>query len=257
MIKSIEKAIRILNFVSESGGKPVSLGTISKTLGFPVPTCSHITETLTLCHFLERVSRNEGFIIGPGAYAITTPYMYRMELLRIAVPYMRKLCNHIKENVVIGTYNNGHLYVPYSIYYRKGHITRKTTVKGKLFSSATGLVILSFLDHRERDETIKNSGEAYRKEWEQLNTRLNLQETFSRIQETGVHIAYNVNTEISALACPIFHKKKIVAAIGVNMPSDRFFGIHLDDVIAKTKQSAMDISRVINATNNTKKAVKE
>lgn len=247
MIMSVEKAISILNYVAGCNDEPVPIGKISKNLKIPMATCSRLVETLCSCQYLERISRNEGCIIGPAAFCLTTSHMYRMDLLRVAVPFMKKLCKRLKENVVISTYTNGEMYMPFTIYYKEDRMTPKAAARGDLFSYATGLVILAYLDHRERDDLILKNGRKYPDLQCKMKTQADLHKELLRIRETGVNIAYQINDRTSAIACPIFAHDKNVAAIGVNMPNERFYGDHLNESISYTKQIAEEISRKLSA----------
>lgn len=245
MIKSVEKALCILDFVAEKKGVPVPLNEISRSLDMHVATCSHLVETLCTMQYLEKVSRNSGVIIGPAAYAISTPYIYRQDLLRIAVPKMKELCAEIQENVVISTYSNGSMYVPYSIYYRNGRITSKATVKGQLLDSATGPLILAYLNQSERVETIHNLPPEDETRKRYINQQGAYDLMFRHIRKAGVHTIAEAGSKYGAAACPIFGKIGLVAALGVNMPIARFTGTHLEETVLKTKRTATEISRLL------------
>ena len=245
MIKSLEKAMRIMDYVAKHKGIPVTLTDISVNLGIHVATCSHLVETLCSMQYLEKKSRNSGVIIGPAAHALSTPYVYRQDLLHIAVPHMRELCTTIQENVVISTYSNGTMYVPYTMYYRNGRITGKATVKGKLLGSATGPLILAYLNPLDRAATINNlpAEDETRKQYISQQTRYDI--IFQRICREGVHMIAEEGSCYGALACPIFGKIGLVAALGINMPIERFCGEHLEDALAQTKKTAARISQIL------------
>lgn len=64
MIRSVEKAMAIVNFVAEQA-EPVSLGRIAAALQCPSATCAHLVETLCAGHYLEKISRKDGYALGP------------------------------------------------------------------------------------------------------------------------------------------------------------------------------------------------
>ena len=245
MIKSVEKALKILNYVAGHKGVPVTLTDISTAMGIHIATCSHLIETLCSMQYLEKSARNSGVVIGPAAHSLSTPYVDRQDLLHIAVPHMKDLCISIQENVVISTYSNGTMYVPYSIYYRNGRTVGKTTVKGKLLDSATGLLILAYLNPLDRASTINLLPAEDETRQQYIRQQETYEAAFQRICREGVHLVTNETLQFGALACPIFGKVGLVAALGVNMPLERFSGEHLKDTIWQTKKTAAKISQIM------------
>ena len=71
MIKSVQKALSILTFVAQQDERPVSLGRIAQGVGLNVATCAHLVETLCEENYLEKVSRREGYIMGPQMHVST------------------------------------------------------------------------------------------------------------------------------------------------------------------------------------------
>lgn len=67
MIGSVQKAIKILNVISEGKNSPVSLLYISEMTGINKSTCSHIVSTLESEGFVKKISRTKGYVLGPAA----------------------------------------------------------------------------------------------------------------------------------------------------------------------------------------------
>lgn len=243
MIRSVEKALAILTFVAESASEPVPLGEIARGLGMNAGTCAHIVDTMCQCHYLEKISRTEGYIIGPLAYSITTSRAYRMELIRVASPYMMRLCRDLKENVSLSTYTQAHLYVPYTINYREPHVERRGTLRGKIYGSASGRTILAYMEPRERAELLAKVGRPSAAEWPEAVGEEEMERTLSAIRQAGACIAPRVNGDLSAVACPIVERGRVRAAVGTSMNDQRFEGEHLEDAVRFTQRAAGAITR--------------
>ena len=106
MIRSVEKAMAIVNFVAEQA-EPVSLGRIAAALQCPSATCAHLVETLCAGHYLEKISRKDGYALGPRMYLNTSGQFYREELVRVAAPVMTQLCRNVSECVSLNCFANG------------------------------------------------------------------------------------------------------------------------------------------------------
>ncbi len=236
LIKSLEKALKILNFIAEGNGEPITLKEISSALGIHASTCSHILETMIELHYIEKASKGKGYVIGPEIYAIATRRNYKDALLRSAVPQMNKLCMELKETIVISTFVNGKLYIPYHAYYKDEKVYKKMTQQSSLFSSACGLVTLAFLDRYDLEQVKITSNEEF---LVQLN---NNKEVLKQIRKDGFYKKDEIVEGTSAVAYPIFANGKIISSIGVYMPSERFCGEHLEETLTKLKKAAFNIT---------------
>lgn len=236
MIKSIEKSLKILNVIAEGNGEPVTLKEISTSLDIHVSTCFHIIETLVELHYVEKASKGKGYVIGPEIYAISTRQNYKDTLLRSAVPQMNKLCLELKETVVISTFVNGKLYIPYHAYYKDGKVYRKMTQQGNLFTSACGLVTLAFLDRYDLEQVKTRSNEEF------LVQLKNNQDILKQIRKDGFYIKNEIVEGTSSIAYPIFANGKIISSLGVHMPSERFCGEHLEETLIKLRKTALNIT---------------
>ena len=68
MIKSVKKAMDILTILSNSGETPISLAELAEKTNLNKSTCSHIVDTMCEELYVERVSRKEGYRLGPWSY---------------------------------------------------------------------------------------------------------------------------------------------------------------------------------------------
>lgn len=237
LIKSIEKSLRILNFIAEGNGEPVTLKEISSALDIHISTCFHIIETLVELHYVEKASKGKGYVIGPEIYAISTRQNYKDALLRSAVPQMNKLCREIKETVVISTFVNGKLYIPYHAYYKDEKVYRKMTQQGNLFSSACGLVTLAFMGRYDLEQVKIKSNEEF------LSQLKSNKDVLNQIKKDGFYIKNEIVDGTSAVAYPIFANGKIISSVGVYMPSERFCGEHLEKTLIKLEKTAINIAK--------------
>lgn len=243
MIKSVQKALSILTFVAQQNERPVSLGRIAQGVDLNVATCAHLVETLCEENYLEKVSRREGYIMGPQMHVNTTRRLYHHRLIELAAPYMARLCRELGDGVSISTMSGDRLYVPYSVNYHPERVSRVKTLPGMLYQSASGRVFLAYMTDGELSLILEKYGLPGDTRWEGVNTRQALEAELEKIRVDGVCLAPRVRDEtISALSCPVFERGVLIAAMGASMPNERFEGEHLDECILKIKRAARHLS---------------
>lgn len=245
MIQSVEKALNILDYVSEHGaGTPVRLGRVAEAAGLHPSTCARILATLCAGDYLEKISRTQGYMLGPRAYLLAARRPYRMDLLRVAVPHMLELCGKVQANVSLSAYHRGQLYVAYSAYYEDDGIRRKGTLQGQLYASASGRVILAYMDPMDRQRVFDLRGYPAPGEWAAAVDRRALDAELSRIRHAGYCVAHPASGDLSAVACPLWSGGGSVReAMGVYMPSTRFEGAVRDKAVYETQLTAYLINR--------------
>lgn len=81
MIKSVKKAMDILTILSSSGEKPITLAKLSEQTGLNKSTCAHIVDTMCESFYVERVSRKEGYRLGPWSFMLSRYGSYRNSLV--------------------------------------------------------------------------------------------------------------------------------------------------------------------------------
>src|SRR3990170_5207242 len=97
MIQVIVRALDILEFVAKHGKEPVQLIKIAENAELSQPTTANIVKTLVDKNYLERVSRKDGYRLGPAAYHLTGNHSYTQNLVLAAKDLMEELTNHLNE----------------------------------------------------------------------------------------------------------------------------------------------------------------
>lgn len=84
MIQSVKKAMDILTVLSENSDEPIMLSELAEKTGLNKSTCAHIVDTLCESFYVERVSRKEGYRLGPWAYMLSRYGGYHRTLIKIS-----------------------------------------------------------------------------------------------------------------------------------------------------------------------------
>ena len=110
MIKSVKKALDILTILSNSGEKPIPLAELAKQTALNKSTCAHIVDTMCEELYVERVSRKEGYRLGPWAYMLSRYGSYYNSLSKTAYPILKWLHKELDAAVFLSVVCNGRKY---------------------------------------------------------------------------------------------------------------------------------------------------
>ena len=115
MVNSVKKATDILQILSNNPGTCLTLGAISKLSGINESTCAHIVNSLCDTFFVERVSRKEGYRLGPWSYMLSRKERYQEALIRISEPILTWLQDQLKVTVFLDVICNGRKFILFYI----------------------------------------------------------------------------------------------------------------------------------------------
>lgn len=240
MIKSIQKAVDILLYLSNEPEKPVALHDIARDLDINKTTCYHILETLQESLLVEKISRREGYRLGPTAYMLTRYGRYQESLVEICTPVIRWLNKQLDESVLLSVACDG---IKYIIMYIDGDerfdFKDSEIVRGSLETTATGQMMMAYMD-------AENLSRVYDR-CKQRGCAIQEQEAFARrlkaIRQQGYAHVDNVGEQRQSFAFRIWDGKRTVGAIGVLYANRRDSPQMRQRVIGKGKIAAQEISR--------------
>lgn len=243
MIKSVEKALNILSFMIDEGTNgPISLSRIADACQLNQSTCSHLVDTLCANAFLERISRKDGYILGPMGYRASSRQYYRQELMESALPVMKKLSMRLCEDCTLSTYSHQKLFVPMTVYYHDDGCRFMKLQEGHLYRSAAGRVFMAHMESRQLQDLIARNGYPDLGHW-RMSHLDEIDKILAEVRKKGYAAVDKVTGNLSGVACPIFAQGRLQAAVGIYMETERFEGQHLADTIEQTVLSAKSIGR--------------
>ena len=230
MIQSVQKAIQILQIISDMGNKPIPLGEIAQKANLNKSTCAHILETLCDCGMAERISRLDGYRIGAHAYYITRNGRYHEELVEQCAPVMRWLYNKIGgHSLILATLNRGKKVVMYNISGINNLPNQKLKIYYEtLYKYSTSHAYLAAMNPLERAEFYAENGFPTEDEWPKLYAPQGEKAAYDEINNRGYecfrypydHPSAAPDETVVGMAKAIKHDDKVVAVIGVALPNE-------------------------------------
>ena len=244
MVKSIQKAIQILLYLSNSPEKTVPLKTISQDMDMNKTTCARILETLHDSQMVEHVSSRDGYRLGPGAYMLSRYGNYQESLTSIATPIIKWLNRQLNCTVLLAVSSNGAKY----IITHEGQDSEKLTyaqkiIQGSLETTATGRVMLAYMDEESSDRMLCRKWNGKPMEPEEIASFAATKKVLKRIRRQGyAHVSVPEEGNQS-FAFRVHDGNKTVAAIGVLYPDSKDSADMRDSVIKKGIIASEEISR--------------
>lgn len=153
MVKVALKSMRILQEVSRRGGEAVRLSELAEAIGENASTCAGIIKTLTEAGFLRR-DPVRGYRLGVLAASLTHGDLYNEPLLRRA------------EEILPDTARDQQIYLSLAVIREKvrhsilevndsGAFVMQSRANPNVFTSATGLMLASYLTSAQLDDLLE------------------------------------------------------------------------------------------------------
>lgn len=156
-MKTIRKAVEIIDHIVCRNGKPVTPGELSKYYGINASTCVRILATLEDCGYVEKVSRKSGYILGP---AMTISFSQRGKYNDIVHASEEALVEFIREFNCMINVSVMHNFKRYILSYRGEvaglDIVPNTPERWNFHENATERLLLAFMNKEDRQTMIKN-----------------------------------------------------------------------------------------------------
>lgn len=239
VIKSIKKATDILFLLSEAPETPVSVSRLAAELEINAATCVHILQTLCDSLLVERVSRKEGYRLGPGAYMLARHGRYQESLIEVCSPVLKWLNRQLGLTVFLSVVCDGVKFLNYHID-ADGHVAFPDTqiVQGSIENSASGLLMMAYMDAESLNRVV------YRSRSLTYDTVEKQRDRAQQIRKNGYADYHDPGRGRRSFAFAILNAdKRPVASVGVLYADSADSPALRDRVITYGRYAAQEISR--------------
>lgn len=162
----VGKVLKILTAVSEGKNKPVSLAEISEATGLPKSTCARILSEMMYEGYVDQVSRQKGYKLGPAAYCLSRYGKYNSELVEICHPILKWLHNKTDLCVGLAVIQNGRIFVIDCINTEPKTVTQEGEIYPEdVYYTPAGRIILANMSETQLREIYEKNGISMKKEW--------------------------------------------------------------------------------------------
>lgn len=240
MVQSVRRAADILMVIA-GASQSVTLEEIARATNLNKSTCAHIVSTLCDAGFVTRISRKEGYCLGPFVYLLTQNRCFKQELIQICSPIMSWLHRRTGETVLLSVMYEGYKLIIHRIDGRRQlSDVRTKLIKGIVYPTATGRMLMAHMSREELCEIYNRLGPPRGEEWTGVHNLKNMEAALEKIRRDG-YVKATDEPDVVGYACILkSHSGEPVAALGMAVPERLSDDSHL---ISDLKRAAQEINR--------------
>jgi DNA-binding IclR family transcriptional regulator len=240
MIKSVKKALDILTILSNSAEDPITLSELAEKTNLNKSTCAHIVDTMCEELYVERVSRKEGYRLGPWSYMLSRYGSYYNSLSKLAYPILKWLHKQLDTAVFLSVVCNGRKYIilhidPDNIL----PMSDGSMIQGYLETTATGRLLMAFMDSETFHYTLAKRADESKRDI--LTPELEAE--LKKIRMQGYSYCSIPSEKHQSYAFKVMDGEKNIASLGVLYFDLKDSPEYREKVIKSGKIAAAEISR--------------
>ena len=243
MVKSVYRAVKILDVLSSEGEKSVT--EISRSLNFPKSSVHEIISTLLEEGILGKDTDRNRYSLGLKLFELGKQAQANLEISKVAIPSLRGLHEELDETVHLTVLDGKEvLYIECFESTKRLRTYSVIGVRAPLHCTAVGKAILAYLDEAEVEEVIQSMG-LPRFTDNTITDREALKKEIQRIRGCGFATDNMEHEEgVCCVGAPVRnHTGKVVGSISVSGPSQRVTAARIEEIAPLVMERAAEISR--------------
>jgi len=244
-IKSLDRAMEVFEFLSQTGGLPLSA--LAEETGQSPATVYRILVTLEGRGLVEFEGREQVWHIGPRAFVIGARFLRRTSLVDRARPVMRKLMEDTGETANLGIEKEGAVLF-------LGQVETNATIRAffppgtlsEMHASGIGKALLAHMEDRRMGRVL-GDGPLPAFTAQTFTDKAALRDDLARIRAQGYAVDNEEKTDgMRCIAAPVFDMTgEAVAGISVSGPTSRVGLDDIDRLSVPVMEAARDLTRAI------------
>ena len=242
-VQSVVRAMRVLEAVTQA---PAGVGVreLARSLGLKAPTVHGLIKTLAAEGYLCQDEQTGRYLPGLKFFVLAGACMRSRSLPAVAMPHMERFSADTGETVLLAMMQGGKVvWAAQALGTQRLVANLEDYPPVQPYETASGRVLLAYASGEAlaafvRDHPIaKSTGD-------QIRSRADLDRELAAVRERGYAIIRHRGADtLSAVAAPVRnHLGRVVAAVGLSMPSTRFCQPHLTRVLSGIQRAAASIS---------------
>ncbi len=220
MIKVLKKAFDIIEFISRHNGQPVLPAEIVEKIKLNQATSIRILKDLVELGYLEQISRQKGYVLGPMSFWVAGGKKYKNELSRRADPFILECARESGQSVLLATNLVERRFI-LAHYNMNPHFNVDVDEPWyeDIYVTATGRILMAYMPEKDLDILLRKCGLPEESIWQGAGTREGLNEELRKIRESGlVSFVKNQKSTLFIMSRPVFKGSEFVAALGMSVP---------------------------------------
>jgi DNA-binding IclR family transcriptional regulator len=242
-VRAVERALQILNCFDDEHPER-SLSEIAQGVELHKATTHRIITTLVNYGFLERIPENQKYRLGLQLTDLGLKAVRRMDLRRVALPYMQKLSQELDEACDLSIFDRGDVFY---IEFTQG--TRALTVAAAVgqrlppHCTASGKLFLAQLSPDELGKAVKRPMAAFTTKT--MTSPDALLRHLEKVRSQGFGMDdEEMEVGIRAVSAPVRDQTgRMVAALSIPGPTSRITDERLPEIVRALVEIATSLSR--------------
>ena len=245
MIKVLRKGFAILEYLAERSDTPVPLREIAGQFDMHPATCANIIRTMMDCHYVEQVAPKKGYLLGPALFRMVRQAPYRKDLVAVAEPLVAKLARSVDETVMLVILRLGRRCVLAQTDGKRAiQVGAQALLEDNVYETATGRLLLAHETEQGLETIVRERGLPGTL-WPEVKSESALKRELAGIRRKGWVVRAR-GAEVTALAFPVRNdESRVVAALGLFLPTFRFKGAHRNTVLSGMRRTASAIGEAL------------
>lgn len=236
MIQVLNRALDILELLSQNIDKEHSLSEIADPLNLNHGTCANIIKTMINRGYIKK---KKGYLLGRQAYYLTNNFSKEKEIIKCAKGPMKGLSKTLKESCVLAVIkNNSRIIIHKKTFVQE--LQANSLDEKHAYHTATGRLLLAYMEPADRNAFINTYG-LPGDMWEEMDSERKLIDELQKINKAGYAI-HHAKSNVVGVAMPVFNRKQFVASLGVYLPENRFNKNMEDKILKELAETAKIIS---------------
>ncbi len=212
----VDKTMAILKQISDNGGEPVRVKSISETLGMDKATVVRILKSLGNNGYVTRISHNEGYTLGPEMFVLTRYGRYGSDIIDACRPLLKYLRDKTGGTAIFAVLKNGKKYI---IDHVEGCLKYSDSGASifcdDIYRTVTGRVILANLPLDEALDFYNKNGVPKNGNWDEVRDVDSYMRELRLIRRLKVLTSEEPSGRYVAFACPVFREGVCLGAVGL------------------------------------------
>ena len=221
-VESLARGFKILCIVCESQSSP-SLSELAKKSGLSISTIQRLSHTLQQLELLVRDPNTKRFRMGPKMITLALTVINKLELKKIAQPFMQDASDRIGEVVGLGELSGDQIIMTEII--KTNQILNINMNTGAIIpphATASGKAILAYVSESKM-EAMMNKSLLTEYTGRTMTSKTSIKKQLNEVRQKGYALNIDENAYgFSAIAAPVRNDSgDVIAAVTIMVPSTR------------------------------------
>jgi DNA-binding IclR family transcriptional regulator len=248
MIKVLSKTFGILEEIALASPHPMALAVMASKLKLNKATCSRILKDLSDAGYVEKVSREAGYTVGPRAFAFSKQFNYNSDLINASEPHIQACASELKASIILVELKNLQRYILAHHNYSGVNLEMNELAYSDVLETATGVLLMAHKNIKERKAALEMYGMSHEYFFSGISDKKGFHRILDDIKENN-H-AYFDKTELnsSIYAVPVVKNNQVIAALGATFLGGLLDSGNKDAALNRVRVTAEHINKSLSGT---------